>query len=81
MSEVLDQKVDKARPVPERGSPSFPSEAEIRVTLGEKTEGPKGICYLENNPEIPPSSRDEGLRLLHGLETNLAASLQTPQEA
>src|SRR5574342_103888 len=37
--------------------------------------------YLENNPEIPPSSRDEGLRLLHGLETNLATSLQTPQEA
>ena len=36
---------------------------------------------LENNPETPPSSRDEGLRLLHGLETNLAASLQTPQEA
>ena len=29
----------------------------------------------------PPSSRDEGLRLLHGLETNLATSLQTPQEA
>ena len=28
-----------------------------------------------------PSSRDEGLRLLHGLETNLATSLQTPQEA
>ena len=26
---------------------------------------------LENNPEIPASSRDEGLRLLHGLETNL----------
>ena len=24
---------------------------------------------------------DEGLRLLHGLETNLATSLQTPQEA
>src|SRR5574337_267775 len=33
---------------------------------------------LENNPEIPPSSRDEGLRLLHGLATNLATSLQTP---
>ena len=31
-------------------------------------------------PEIPPSSRDEGLRLLHGLATNLATSLQTPQE-
>ena len=32
-------------------------------------------------PDIPPSSRDEGLRLLHGLETSLATSLQTPQEA
>ena len=28
-----------------------------------------------------PSSRDEGLRLLHGLATSLATSLQTPQEA
>ena len=45
--------------------------------LGNRTLGPP----LENNPEIPPSSRDEGLRLLHGLETNLATSLQTPQEA
>ena len=34
-----------------------------------------------NNPEIPPSSRHEGLRLLHGLATNLATSLPTPQEA
>ena len=35
----------------------------------------KNACTpLENNPEIPPSSRDEGLRLLHGLETNLATS-------
>ena len=33
-----------------------------------------------DHPEIPPSSRDEGLRLLHGLATNLATSLQTPQE-
>ena len=32
-------------------------------------------------PRFPTSSRDEGLRLLHGLETNLATSLQTPQEA
>ena len=36
---------------------------------------------LENSPEIPPSSREEGLRLLHGLATDLATSLQTPQEA
>ena len=40
-----------------------------------------GVRSLVANPEIPPSSRDEGLRLLHGLETNLATSLQTPQEA
>ena len=32
-------------------------------------------------PWTAPSSRAEGLRLLHGLETNLATSLQTPQEA
>ena len=31
--------------------------------------------------KVSTSSRDEGLRLLHGLETNLATSLQTPQEA
>ncbi|WP_379205546.1 hypothetical protein [Paenibacillus sp. GCM10012306] len=45
--------------------------------MRNRTLGPP----LENNPEIPPSSRDEGLRLLHGLATNLATSLQTPQEA
>ena len=49
-------------------------QASLSITI---TLGPP----LENNPEIPPSSRDEGLRLLHGLETNLATSLQTPQEA
>ena len=42
-----------------------------------RTLGP----LLENNPETPPSSRDEGLRLLHRLEANLATFLQTPQEA
>ena len=46
-------------------------------TTENRTPGPP----LENNPEIPPSSREEGLRLLHGLATNLATSLQTPQEA
>ena len=39
------------------------------------------VFTVGDNPEIPPSSRDEGLRLLHGLATNLATSLQTPQEA
>ena len=57
---------------PTRGSLTSPSHLERNRTLGPP---------LENNLEIPPSSRDEGLRLLHGLATNLATSLQTPQEA
>ena len=36
---------------------------------------------LDKNQETHPSSRDEELRFLHGLEANLATSLQTPQEA
>ena len=57
---------------PTRASLTSPSYLVRNRTLGPP---------LENNPEIPPSSRDEGLRLLHGLEANLATSLQTPQEA
>src|SRR5574341_1156725 len=57
---------------PTRGSLTSPS-----YLVRDRTLGPP----LENNPEIPPSSTAEGLRLLHGLETNLATSLQTPQEA
>ena len=33
------------------------------------------------NARLPRHRGDEGLRLLHGLEANLATSLQTPQEA
>src|SRR5260364_336278 len=51
---------------PTRGSLTSPSYLVRNRTLGPP---------LENNPEIPPSSRDEGLRLLHGLATNLATSL------
>ena len=57
---------------PTRGSLTSPSYLVRNRTLRPP---------LENNPEIPPSSREEGLRLLHGLATNLATSLQTPQEA
>ena len=32
-------------------------------------------------PSLPRHRGDEGLRLLHGLEANLATSIQTPQEA
>src|SRR5574341_781404 len=41
---------------PTRGSLTSPSYLVRNRTLGPP---------LENNPEIPPSSRDEGLRLLH----------------
>ena len=57
---------------PTRGSLTSPS-----YLAGNRTLGPP----LENNPEPPPSSRLEGLRLLYGLETSLSTSLQTPQEA
>src|SRR5574337_967719 len=43
---------------PTRGSLTSPSYLVRNRTLGPP---------LENNPEITPSSRDEGLRLLHGL--------------
>ena len=35
---------------------------------------------LKKNPETPRSSRDEGLRFPHDLESNQDSSLQTPQE-
>ena len=57
---------------PKRGSLNSGSYLVRNHTLGPP---------LEKNPATPPLSRDEGLRLLHGLETNLATSLQTPQEA
>src|SRR5574340_371861 len=50
---------------PTRGSLTSPSYLVRNRSLGPP---------LENNPKTPPASRDEGLRLLHGLETNLAAS-------
>ena len=57
---------------PTRGSLTSPSYLVRNRTLGPP---------LENNPEPPPSSRLESLRLLYGLETSLSTSLQTPQEA
>src|SRR5574341_385791 len=50
---------------PTRGSLTSPS-----YLVRDRTLGPP----LENNPEIPPSSRAEGLRLLHGLETTTNTS-------
>src|SRR5574341_1072862 len=74
-----------------RGNPGFPAstresprETFFNMSRGQiplPWLGRNDVLPLENNPEIPPSSRAEGLRLLHGLETNLATSLQTPQEA
>src|SRR5574340_230572 len=51
---------------------------------GAMTRSPSPLAWRPDFPGAPrdsPSSRAEGLRLLHGLETNLATSLQTPQEA
>ena len=54
----------------------FPPLGKMR--LGRK---PPRAPQLEETPETPPSSRDEGLLLLYGLESNPESSLQTPQEA
>ena len=37
--------------------------------------------WIHGGGRLPRHRGDEGLRLLHGLEANLATSLQTPQEA
>ena len=55
-----------------RGSLTSPSSLVRNRTLGPP---------LENHPKIPRRRGDEGLRLLRGLEANIATSLQTPQEA
>ena len=44
-------------------------------------EEPGGLEYMGSHRVFPRHRGDEGLRLLHGLEANLATSLQTPQEA
>ena len=44
-------------------------------------EKPDTGAAARENYEKPPSSRDEGLRFLHVLESNPESSLQTPQEA
>ena len=46
--------------------------------LGRK---PPRAPQLEETPEMPPSSRAEGLLFLHGLESKPGSSLQTEEEA
>ena len=51
------------------------------VTSGMSLAGFRQAPQLDKIHETPPSSRDEGLLFLHGLESNLESFLQTPQEA
>ena len=53
---------------PTRGSLTSPSYLVKKRTLGPP---------LENNPKTPPSSRDEGLRLLHGLSSSWSGCTET----
>ena len=39
------------------------------------------VLHQEETPEMPPSSRAEGLLFLHGLESNPGSSLQTEEES
>ena len=57
---------------PTRGSLTSPSYLVETAPWGRRSR---------TTPRLPRHRGDEGLRLLHGLEANLATSLQTPQEA
>ena len=57
---------------PKRGSLTSPSDLVRNRTQARRSR---------TTPSLPRHRGDEGLRLLHGLEANLATSLQTPQEA
>ena len=60
---------------------------ELLQTIPGQHKGSDGVLEPESHPvlgttpSLPRHRGDEGLRLLHGLEANLATSLQTPQEA
>ena len=53
----------------------------LRHTCGYLVSNTTLEPQLGNTHETPQSSRDEGLLLLYGLESNPESSLQTPQEA
>ena len=53
----------------------------LLIKVKEESEKVFLKLNIQKTKIMASASRDEGLRLLHGLETNLAASLQTPQEA
>ena len=55
--------------------------AKIEPKWQKRWDEAKAFQAVDFSEKKKTSSRDEGLRLLHGLETNLATSLQTPQEA
>src|SRR5574341_866811 len=57
---------------PKRGSLTSPSDLVRNRTQARRSR---------TTPRLPRHRGDEGLRLLHGLEANLATSLQTPLEA
>ena len=51
------------------------------ISLAYLVSKPTLALQLEKNHEIPPSSRDEALLFLQGLESNPESSLKIPQEA
>ena len=68
-----------------RAGPSAAEDPEVISFQypGSVGAGPRQVATEQGPQEaiLKELSRHEGLRLLHGLATNLATSLQTPQEA
>ena len=57
-----------------------PKEVESKLFPSYLVRNPTLAPQLEKTHETPPSSRDEGLLFLHGLESNPESSLQTEEE-
>ena len=51
------------------------------ISLLYLMSNPTLVPQLEKTHETSPSSRDEGLHFLYGLESNPESSLQTEEEA
>ena len=57
-----------------------PHERLPEILVVPREETPR-VPQLEETPEMPPSSRGEGLLFLPGLESNHESSLKSEEEA
>ena len=77
-----DSRAMRRSPSPRPWRPDFRGTTGVSLSSPSYlVRNPNQALHLEKTHEMPPSSRDEGLLFLHGLESNPESSIQTPQEA